>query len=143
MGRGQGVDDCAICLERKGAGDTLIVLACNTKHSFHERCYDNFININNGNNYCPLCRALIDRNAITKKKLEAATSMTAAEAFDIGASDQKGLAKNVDDLNENDFVKDAPPATTEANLMNPQIDPNQVNFQQPGGNGLMNPSVAD
>ena len=43
--------------------------------------------------------------------------MTAAEAFDIGASDQKGPNKDVDALNENDFVKDAPPATTDAALM--------------------------
>ena len=112
MGSNKDIDDCAICLDKMGAGDTVIVLACNDKHQYHERCYNNFMK--DGDNYCPLCRALINRDAVKKTKLQAPAEMNVADAFGLG-SDQKGLNKDVDIVTENDFARDAPP--TDANLM--------------------------
>lgn len=97
-------------------GDTIIVLACSDKHSFHDRCYFNFIK--EGDNFCPYCRCLIDKDAVVKTKLQAATEMNIVDAF--GLSDGKLMNKDVDALNDNDFVRDAPPPMTDANLMNPQ-----------------------
>ena len=56
IGSQKEIDDCAICLQRMGPGDTVATLACNTKnpHQYHVDCYANFIK--EGDNYCPLCR---------------------------------------------------------------------------------------
>ena len=55
-------------------GDKVAILACNKLHMFHENCYAIFLAANEKNgipSVCPSCRKPIDKNATTKKVLEA------------------------------------------------------------------------
>jgi len=54
---GQPDEECIICYEEYQPKDTLTKLNCNTKHIFHSRCIEQWIQ--NGNNTCPCCRAPI------------------------------------------------------------------------------------
>ena len=66
-------NDCPICFTNFEPGAKVVVLQCNKLHMLHETCYKIFIETNDKNrveSVCPLCRAPIDKEAVTKKILE-------------------------------------------------------------------------
>ena len=49
-------DTCSICLEKFGDSDEIKILNCS--HIYHKNCLGTWLN--NNNNNCPMCRAIIN-----------------------------------------------------------------------------------
>ncbi len=58
-------EDCPICCEEFVPSQTVVRLACDHSHIFHENCADEWFNFKSGAS-CPSCRITIDKNKITK-----------------------------------------------------------------------------
>lgn len=65
---------CAICTMPFEAPCEIQQLVCHQKHILHTECYQDWIN-HNERNYktprCPMCRAVIKKDEVVKKKMEA------------------------------------------------------------------------
>ena len=48
---------CSICWEYFKSTDEVVVLNCNTKHMFHHKCIEIWVEM--GKRKCPLCRTEI------------------------------------------------------------------------------------
>jgi E3 ubiquitin-protein ligase DOA10 len=64
----QGLEDCAICLERFNADDDVVPLPCNPNHYFHAHCITKWIE-QGTKAVCPLCRGVIDQTSLSRQAL--------------------------------------------------------------------------
>lgn len=70
VGKGEALDDCAVCITELKAGDTARVLP-RCGHGFHVRCVDTWLVSHDS---CPTCRGSVLHGATTKHKPTAAAA---------------------------------------------------------------------